>query len=157
MQLSELVATSRQVAATPSRSAKTCTLAAFLRALTAEELEIAVSYLSGEIRQTRLGIGPSALRSSAVDAAADPSLQLRDVDAALDELAAISGSGSTARRAAALQSLFGRATGEEQHFLLRLLADDLRQGAEGGVIDQHHRRGHGVAGFRRAPRRHVRE
>jgi DNA ligase-1 len=132
--LATVVATSREVAATSARSAKTRLLADRLRAMSADELEIAVQYLSGEIRQGRIGIGGAAVRSSVADAAAEPQLPLLDVDRLLDELAAIRGSGSSARRAAALSALFGRATRDEQEFLKRLLVGELRQGALAGVM-----------------------
>jgi DNA ligase-1 len=132
--LATVVATSRQVAMTAARSAKTRLLAECLRTMNAEELEIAVLYLSGEIRQGRIGIGPAALRACAAEAATTPSLQIVEVDRLLGELAAIRGSGSGARRAAALRTLFGRATREEQEFLLRLLVGELRQGALVGVM-----------------------
>ena len=132
--LSTIVATSGQVAATSSRSAKIRLLAGCLRNLDADELELAVRYLSGEIRQGRIGIGPSTLRASTAEAASEPGLQLVEVDRLLGELAAISGSGSAARRLAALQSLFGRATRDEQQFLVRLLIGELRQGALAGVM-----------------------
>jgi DNA ligase 1 len=132
--LATLVATSRQVAATSARSAKTRLLADCLRAMNAEELEIAVLYLSGEIRQGRIGIGPSTLRGSMTDAAADPGLELIEVDGLLAGLAAIRGSGSSTRRAAELRALFARATRDEQEFLLRLLVGELRQGALAGVM-----------------------
>src|SRR5881394_661501 len=57
--LATVVATSGQVAATPARSAKIRLLAECLRDAQTEELEIVVLYLSGEIRQGRIGIGPS--------------------------------------------------------------------------------------------------
>jgi DNA ligase-1 len=63
--LATVVATSAQVTQTSARSAKTRLLADCLRALDLQELEIAVLYLSGEIRQGRIGIGPSVLRDSA--------------------------------------------------------------------------------------------
>ncbi len=132
--LATLVATSSQVAATSARSAKTRLLADCLRGMNADELEIAVLYLSGEIRQGRIGIGPSALRDCVAGAAAEPSLELLEVDRMLDELAATRGSGSGAKRATALRMLFGRATGAEQEFLLRLLVGELRQGALAGVM-----------------------
>jgi DNA ligase-1 len=132
--LARVVATSREVAATSSRSAKTRLLAGCLRTLSSEELEIAVQYLSGEIRQGRIGIGGAALQTSVSDVAGTPTLSLLDVDRLLDELAAIRGGGSTARRAAALSALFGRATQDEQEFLRRLLAGELRQGALAGVM-----------------------
>jgi DNA ligase 1 len=132
--LATVVAASLQVAKTSARSVKARLLADCLRALNAEELEIAVLYLAGEIRQGRIGIGPSTLRACAEGAALTPTLELIEVDRLLDELASIRGTGAGARRAMALRTLFGRATHEEQEFLLRLLVGDLRQGALAGVM-----------------------
>jgi DNA ligase-1 len=132
--LAALVATSRQVAASPARSAKTRLLADCLRSLNADELEIGVLYLSGEIRQGRIGIGPAALSSCIDGTATAPSLELLEVDRMLDELVAIRGGGSSTRRGAALRAMFGRATREEQEFLARLLVGELRQGALAGVM-----------------------
>ena len=129
-----VVNASRQVAATAARSAKTRLLADCLRTMGAEELEISVQFLSGEIRQGRIGIGPSALHACAAEPATSASLEIIEVDRQLEELAAIRGSGSGARRSAALQALFGRATSCEQDFLMRLLAGELRQGALAGVM-----------------------
>ena len=132
--LATVVATSRQVAATPARSVKIRLLVECLRTLGPEELEIAVLFLSGDIRQGRIGIGPSILRGFTAQAAAAPGLALLQVDRLFGELAEIRGGGSAARRAATLQALFARATRDEQEFLLRLLAGDLRQGALAGVM-----------------------
>jgi DNA ligase-1 len=75
------------------------------------------------------------LRAAAsTTAASTPSLSLADVDYTLAEIAAMSGRGVSATRAAALSSLFGRATREEQAFLVRLLLGELRQGALTGVM-----------------------
>jgi len=131
---SNVVATSSQVAQTSARSGKTRLLANFLRTLGVEELEISVLYLAGEVRQGRIGIGPSVLRASVQAPASAPTLAVLEVDRVLGELAAISGSGSSARRTTTLQTLFSRATQPEQEFLLRLLAGDLRQGALTGVM-----------------------
>jgi DNA ligase-1 len=132
--LATVAETSRQVATTSARSAKTRLIADCLRTMNAEELELAVLYLSGEIRQRRIGIGPSALSACMTAVAAESSLELTEVDRLLEELAAIRGTGSGARRADVLRTLFGRATRPEQEFLLRLLAGDLRQGALTGVM-----------------------
>jgi DNA ligase-1 len=132
--LAVVVSTSQQVAATSSRSAKTRMLAECLRVLDVEELEIAVLFLSGEIRQGRIGIGASALRTCLGDAAPKATLHIVEVDRMLEELAGIRGTGSTARRGHILQTLFGRATRDEQEFLLRLLVGELRQGALQGVM-----------------------
>jgi DNA ligase-1 len=67
--LSDIVSTSRRVAETPSRNAKIAELAACLRRLAPAEIEIAVGYLSGEIRQGRTGIGYALLRDARPDAA----------------------------------------------------------------------------------------
>ena len=132
--LADIVATSRQVSMTSARSAKIGLLAECLRTLSAEELEIAVLYLSGEMRQGRIGIGPAALRACADSASSTASLELIEVDHLLDDLASIRGSGSSALRTTALQALFGRATRDEQEFLLRLIVGELRQGALTGVM-----------------------
>jgi DNA ligase-1 len=132
--LTTVVATSAQVAETSARSVKTRLLADCLRSLDREELEVAVLYLSGEIRQGRIGIGPSVLRACAQSPALTPGLDLLEVDRMFDALAAIAGSGSGTQRATMLRTLFARATGQEQQFLLRLLAGDLRQGALAGVM-----------------------
>src|SRR5690348_2927339 len=100
--LATVVSASHQVAGTSARSAKIRLLSECLRAVDATEVEIAVLYLSGEIRQGRIGIGPSTLVSCMSDAAHTPSLQLTEVDHLLDELATIRGSGSSARRSTAL-------------------------------------------------------
>ena len=134
--LSVIVATSRQVATTSARSAKIRLLADCLRSLDTAELEIAVLYLSGEIRQGRIGIGPSTLLACVESPSPAASLRLLEVDGLLEELTTIRGSGSSARRGAALRSLFGRATREEQQFLLQLLVGELRQGALAGVMTE---------------------
>lgn len=134
-QLADLVATSQRVGATSGRLAKIRELAALLRSLAPEEIETGAHYLSGEIQQGRIGIGYATLRSAAGSAPLESGhLSLEQVDAALTDLAAIRGTGSTARRAAALANLFSRATRDEQQFLLRLLTGELRQGALAGVM-----------------------
>jgi DNA ligase-1 len=132
--LSTVVAISAKVAETSARSVKTRLLADFLRTLDVDELEIAVLFLSGEIRQGRIGLGPAMLRASVNEASLTPSLEILDVDRVLAELAQIAGSGANAKRTNILRTLFGRAIQPEQEFLLRLLTGDLRQGALAGVM-----------------------
>ena len=62
MLLAELVTTSAAVAATRSRLAKVAALADCLRRAAPGEIAIVVSYLSGELRQRRSGVGWAALR-----------------------------------------------------------------------------------------------
>jgi len=135
--LAELVETSRRVAETPSRNAKTAALAAFLRTLPPAEIETGVAYLSGETRQGRSGIGYALLRDARPVAAADgPPLTVTEVDTALARMASITGAGSKGERLRILADLFARATDGERDFLARLLLGELRQGAlESLMID----------------------
>jgi DNA ligase-1 len=133
--LAALVDTSLRVGSSSSRLAKVRELAACLKSLEPEEIEIGVQYLAGELPQGRIGIGYAALQAAAPDdAAPEPSLTVLEVHRQLDELMGIRGAGSTARRTDTLHALFGRATAAEREFLMRLLIGELRQGALAGVM-----------------------
>jgi DNA ligase 1 len=133
--IADLVSTSQRVGAASARRTKVRELSAFLRALPPEEIETAVHFLSGEISQGRIGITYKALKAAAGTPAADEQgLSIAQVDRSLDAIAGMSGAGSAARRAAALRDLFSRATTDEQEFLLRLVAGELRQGALAGLM-----------------------
>ncbi len=133
--LSDLVQTSQRVGATSSRLGKVRELATFLRGLPPGEIDTAVHYLSGELPQGRIGIGYAALRTAAGSHfASAPTLTVAEVDQLIAAVADMRGSGSAASRAAALGGIFARATQDEQHFLLRLLTGELRQGALAGVM-----------------------
>ena len=132
--LAQVVRASAEVAATSSRLAKTRTIADFLRALEPGEVEIALPWLSGEIRQGKLAIGHAALKSAMGDPSAVSILSVADVDAAFERLKAVKGKGSAGQRSAQLRDLFSRATAEEQDFLVRLVIGELRQGALEGVM-----------------------
>ena len=133
--LSHLVSASHSVSANASRLGKVRELAAFLKALPPDDIDIAVHYLSGSLPQGKIGIGHASLRATAAQAPAkSQSLSLAEVNRRIDALAALRGGGSAARRTAALQDMFMRATHAEQEFLLRLMLGELRQGALGGVM-----------------------
>ncbi|MCE9657460.1 MAG: ATP-dependent DNA ligase [Burkholderiales bacterium] len=132
--LATLVDASAQAAATASRLVKRDAIAAVLREAAPDEVEIAVAWLSGEIRQGRIGVGWSTLATLRGAPAASPSLTLREVDSGLAEVAATTGKGSATARSARLATLFARATAAEQDFLIRLLIGELRQGALEGVM-----------------------
>jgi DNA ligase 1 len=135
--LSELVETSRRVAATTSRNAKIAALAQFLRTLDPAEIVLGVSYLSGATPQGRSGIGYALLREAQPNGVvATPALTLVDVNAALEQIATTTGAGSKAERSRALAALLAHATDDERDFLRRLLLGELRQGAlESLMID----------------------
>ena len=64
-----------------SRLVKIERLADELRRLDAEEVDVAIAFLSGEPRQGRIGIGGSAIREARPSATANAStLQLLEVD-----------------------------------------------------------------------------
>ena len=132
--LAELVRVSARVAGTASRLAKIRELADFLRPLGRDEIDIALPYLSGDIRQGKLAVGHSALQAARVDAAAAPSLTLAEVDVAFAKLKQVKGKGAAEQRAELLRQLFERATAEEQDFLVRLIVGELRQGALEGIM-----------------------
>ena len=132
--LAELVRVSNQVAATSSRLAKIRELADFLRPLEREEIEIALPYLSGDIRQGKLAVGYAALQSARASAASAPGLRLQDVDRVFQTLKQVKGKGAAEQRTALLRALFQRATAEEQGFLVRLIVGELRQGALEGIM-----------------------
>lgn len=129
-----LVATSGAVAATPARLTKVAELAVLLRDLDADEVEPAVGFLTGELRQGRTGVGWSAVSQIDVPAAVEASISIGDVDRLLDELVVATGRGSASVRGTLLDDLLGRATEDEQTFLRRLLVGELRQGALEGVM-----------------------
>jgi DNA ligase-1 len=132
--LADVARTSAQVAADPSRLAKIRLIADCLRRLQPDEIEIVIAYLSGEPRQGKLAFGHATLKECMGAPAAAPSLETSEVDAAFAALKAAKGKGSAARRGELLGSLFGRATAQEQDFLLRLIVGELRQGALEGVM-----------------------
>ena len=61
MLLNELVRTSAAVAGTRARRAKIAEIAALLATVPADEVPVAVAFLSGELRQRQIGVGYAAL------------------------------------------------------------------------------------------------
>ena len=132
--LADVVRASARVAETPSRLAKIRELADCLQRLEPDEIDVAIPFLSGEIRQGKLSVGYAALQSARPAAQISATLTLREVDAFFQQLKSTKGKGSGARRESALKGLFGKANAEEQDFLLRLIVGELRQGALEGVM-----------------------
>jgi DNA ligase-1 len=75
----ELTATWRAVAAASGRLQKVELIADCLRRTPTQEIEVAVGYLSGELRQRRTGIGWAAFKD-APPPAGEPTLQVAEVD-----------------------------------------------------------------------------
>ncbi|HEX9283900.1 MAG TPA: hypothetical protein VF882_08925, partial [Gemmatimonadales bacterium] len=135
MRLSDLVDTSQRVAQTSRRLEKIALLASLLRRAPPQELEIAVAFLCGAVRQPKLGIGYAAVRAALPDAAVESgTLELSEVDAVFERVAQAGGKGSVEEKQRLLRGLFERATREEQRFLAALLVGELRQGALEGLV-----------------------
>lgn len=128
MLLAELAEISRQVASTARRTVKTELLADALKRLTAAEAAAGAAFLSGFVRQGKVGIGYAILRGIAGWPADAPSLTVVETDRALGEIA-----GTRAKKELAAR-LFAQATGEEQSFLIGLLTGEIRQGALEGIM-----------------------
>lgn len=148
MLLARLVDVSGQVAATRSRLAKRDLIAALLREVASspkepdgaasghssgDELDVAASYLSGTLRQRRTGVGWRGL-SDLPAPAEEATVQLPEVDQALEQISALAGSGSAGARRSAVVDLFSRLTRPEQEFLSALVTGNVRQGALDSVM-----------------------
>jgi len=122
------------VAATSGRLAKIQLLADLLKQAGPDEVELAIAYLSGTVRQSKIGVGWATLQKAKSHVATSARLQLRDVDETLEKISATAGKGSAAEKQRLLGALFSQATKEEHEFLFRLLTGELRQGALEGIM-----------------------
>jgi ATP-dependent DNA ligase I len=151
MLLAEVASASREVAATSARLGKVEALATTLRVAGPDEAPVVVAYLSGELPQRQIGVGWATVKT-VPRPAGHPSLTVAGVDAAFTVIGSVAGKGSAAERKRLVDELFGQATADEQHFLVRLLSGELRQGALDGVMTDAVARAAGVpvADVRRA-------
>ena len=132
--LAEVVAVSRALTDTSSRSQKVAILADLLERLTPTEIPAAVGFLTGTPTQGRVGIGYATVYGIAHAPQAEPSLTIHEVDGTVAEVQATTGPGSVVKRKQLLSELLGRATEEEADFVRRLFTGGLRQGALAGVM-----------------------
>ena len=152
MLLRELVQTSEAVAATSGRTAKINQIAALLRLADPGEVPVVVAFLSGELRQRQIGVGYASLGDlSGLAPAGQPPgrpdqgpLTVAETDAVFEVIGQVAGAGAQAERRRLLTGLFGRASGPERQFLVRLLAGELHQGALEGVMTEAVARAAGV-------------
>ena len=165
MRFADLVATSEAVKSTRSRQQKLEHLAACIGALVAEGpaaqaagaprsmARIGVAYLTGELPQGRIGLGPAAVyKNPPVSAPETSSLSLADVDATFEAISTVRGSGSVGERMRLWLGLLERCTEPEQSYLRRLVVGELRQGALESLVADAVARATGVspASVRRA-------
>jgi DNA ligase-1 len=144
--LADVVAASSEVASTSSRSKKIGVLADLLRRLGPDEVGVVVGFLSGAARQGKVGIGWAAVYRIEVEHSTTPSLEVLDLDRAVDEVQRTTGPGSAGKRKEILTGLLRRCTPEEAGFIRRLFTGELRQGALAGLMVDAIARASGVAG-----------
>ena len=141
MPLARVIETSTAVSATRARTAKVALLAGTLREAARAGADgerhrlvaVVADYLAGTLPQRTVGVGWRGLQRLP-EPAGETSLDVLEVDAALEALRAHAGAGSVATRTAAVGELFGRATEAEQRWLVGLITGELRQGASDGVL-----------------------
>ena len=133
MEFARLVSVSQQVAATSARTTKRGLIAELLAQTPPDEVETVTAYLSGTLRQRRTGVGWRGLADLPEPAAA-ASVEVTEVDEALERIAGLAGEGSGTARRAAVADLFGRLSGDEQRYLRGLITGEVRQGAQDSVM-----------------------
>lgn len=135
MQLTDVVATSTEVARTRSRKAKVAALAEPLRRCELSETATVATYLAGGLRQRRTGLGWRSVQQLP-EPAEESLLTVAEVDATFERIAGLAGPGSQTARAAAVAELFGRATAAEQSWLRGAITGELRQGASEALVQE---------------------
>jgi ATP-dependent DNA ligase I len=149
--LAVLSETSEAVRGTAARGQKVALLAECLARMEADEVPVAVAYLSGELMQRQTGVGWAALRDLPRPAPV-AMLTVAETDEAFRRIASLQGRGALNGRRELLRELFARATEDEQRLLRGLVSGELRQGAQEGVLTDAVARAAGVgpAAVRRA-------
>ncbi|HUP88250.1 MAG TPA: ATP-dependent DNA ligase [Longimicrobiales bacterium] len=133
--MNDVVATSDAISTTSKRTKKLELLSALLQRASANEVGIAVAFLSGDVRQRKLNLGYAAVRDAHPGSNDEPTLTLIDVDSAFESIANVNaGAGSTRERLRLLGDILGRATDAERQFIVRLILGELRQGSLEGLM-----------------------
>jgi DNA ligase 1 len=133
MLLADIASASEDIRATSARGAKVARLAECLAALAPDEVPAGVAFLSGRLLQRQTGAGWAALRDLPPPGPG-ASLTVLEADAAFARMAALAGPGSIGARRDLVHDLFARAGEPEQRLLRGLIAGELRQGAQEGVM-----------------------
>src|SRR5215212_791787 len=132
--LVDVVAASRDLAATSSRTSKVAILSDLLGRLEASEIAVAVAFLTGVPRQGRVGVGHSTAYGIRPASAQEASVTIDELDRTIATVQARTGDGSASERRRVLGELLERATDQEADFIRRLFTGDLRQGALAGLM-----------------------
>ena len=135
MELARLVDLVGRVRATTRKTEKVGLLADFLRQTQGRETELAALYLTGTLRQGKIGLGWLTMQPAmtAEPASGEPP-SLLDVDRAFQAIAAEQGPGSSDRKVRILRGLLERTGADARRFLAELITGELRQGALEGLL-----------------------
>jgi DNA ligase-1 len=144
--LADVVAASRDVTDTSSRSRKIAILAELLSRLDESEVAPAVGFLAGAPRQGRVGIGYSTIYRIGPPLATRASLTIHDLDRTIGAVQETTGGGSATKRNQILRELLERTTADEAAFVRRLFTGELRQGALAGLMIDAVAKAAGVSG-----------
>ena len=131
MLLRQVVETSRAISETSKRTLKIAAAADLLRQLAPEEVQPVAAYLSGVVRQGRVGAGYATVRDAMTVPAEAAGITVSEFDEMLTRLSLVRGS---REKLAVLKELMSRATEQEQRFVMALLVGELRQGALEGLM-----------------------
>jgi DNA ligase-1 len=136
MEWARLVELVGRVRATSRKGEKVALIADFLRQTRGLETGLAALYLTGTLRQGRIGVGWRTLEAAMPSgpAVVEPPLTLARVDESLAAVAAETGSGSADRRQRLLQGLLEGADEPGRRLLVELLRGEVRQGALEGLV-----------------------
>lgn len=135
MVLKDIVEISKSVSLTARKREKISLLASLLRRAEGEEIALAVRYLSGQIPQSRLGIGWATVQEALKDLSDEHRpLGLIDVNRWFDRISRERGPGSSGRKVVLLRGLLSHGRQDEREFLIGLLMGEIRQGALEGVV-----------------------
>ncbi len=133
---SEFVSLCQRLEATRGKLEKRRLTAEFLRKLGADEIEIAVAFLTGRPfppSDSRV-LGVRALPVARADAVREAPLTLADVADAFATVADATGPGSRRVRDARLHQLAGRASDDERRIIARIIGGEMRIGVSDGLV-----------------------
>jgi DNA ligase-1 len=156
MKLDSVVAQVARVRATSKKTEKVALLAELLEQARGEDAELVALFLTGSLRQGRIGLGWRGIENALESIQASSQrigepLTLAGLDRAFETVSGIAGAGSNERRQAVLQDVFARAAPDERRFLSELLLGEVRQGALEGLLLE------AIASAARLPSERVRE
>lgn len=143
MMLREFGALCRRLEATRSRRTKTGLASEGLRGLSAEEVPIAVAFLTGRpfpVSDPRVLEVSWAALADVLDRVGPPppasTMTLLELARSIERIAEAAGPGSRRAKADRLAELLGRATADEREILRRVLLGEMRIGLHEGLVQE---------------------